>query len=305
MTALQTAGLARTVRTLLSLSATVAIGEAVIACHLVPVVSAGPQQTSEFRPVGLYDHPLTGAAATMMGLLLSRALARAPWQRAAYQAWLLIALLAFGGRIALMITGIAGGVLYLARLRSFAALRPLRVWDFIPLFVVGASVIPLAWTAYAVGWAVRLQRHFFWDASAQARIAQFHLLGLMSPSQLMFGCQRDDLVALIEPLRLAYGVDVIENFWLLHFAALGLFGFAAFAAGMTGLMAWLWQRSNTDGRVVLLSFIFVTSTSNSLGRKSTLLVILVACLLAMARTSVGTATADTQRMTLNKFAFKV
>jgi len=67
MTELQTARLACIVRSLLLLSATVAIGEAASGYHLVPVVSAGPEQAAEFRSVGLYDHPLTGAAVTMMG----------------------------------------------------------------------------------------------------------------------------------------------------------------------------------------------------------------------------------------------
>jgi len=115
--------------------------------------------------------------------------------------------------------------MYFARLRPHAMMRALRLTHFVPVFVVGAAVLPFTWVALAAGWAARLQRHIFWDASAQARIAQFHLLALMSPTQLMFGCRRTDLLALIEPLRLTYGVDVIENFWLLHFATLGLFGF--------------------------------------------------------------------------------
>jgi hypothetical protein len=49
-----------------------------------------------------------------------------------------------------------------------------------------------------------------------------------------------------------------------------------FLAGFSSLLCWCWSRTNLRGRVLLVAIIFVASTSNSLGRKSTLLVGLVA-----------------------------
>jgi hypothetical protein len=296
--------LAHVVRSLLLLNASVAIAEAAVGVHLVPAVNAGRDQTTDFRSAGLYDHPLTGAAATMMGLLSSAELFRSAWRRRLYQAWLLTALLAFGGRIALGLTIFSGCIMLAAQLRRRALSHTLGFVDFAPLLVVGLASFPLAGAMLAAGWAERLQTHLFWDASAQARIAQFHLIGLMSSTQLMFGCRRADLLAFIEPLRLAYGVDVIENFWVLQFAALGAFGFGVFVAGMAGLVAWLWQRCNADGRIVLVSTLLVASTSNSLGRKSTLLVMLVACLIARARVPSAHSTAGVRPRVVGNFAFE-
>jgi hypothetical protein len=299
----QVTTLAHVVRSLLLLNASVAIAEAAVGVHLVPALNAGRDQTTDFRSTGLYDHPLTGAAATMIGLLSSTELFQTPSWRRVYQVWLFTALLAFGGRIALGLTIFSGCIMFGAHLRRRALSHSVGFVDLAPLLVIGLASFPLAGAMLAAGWAERLQTHLFWDASAQARIAQFHLIGLMSPTQLMFGCRRADLLALIEPLRLAYGVDVIENFWVLHFATLGVFGFGAFVAGMVGLAAWLWQRCDADGRIVLVSMLLVASTSNSLGRKSTLLVILVACLLARARELTAHTAADPRLQRATKFAF--
>ena len=290
MTPRQVDVLAGVLRALFLLNATIAIAEAACGSHLVPVVSAGPEKIADFRPTGLYDHPLTGAAATMVGLLAAPSTARAPWLRLAYQLWLFAALLAFGGRVALALAVLCMGGMLLAALARRAMARRMTSFDLLPLLLAVLVALPLACAGLAAGWGERLQTHFFWDPSAQARIAQFHLLGLMSPEQLMFGCRRIDLLALIEPLRLAYGVDVIENFWLLLFAALGVLGFAVFVTGMFGLVTWLWQRVDGEGRLMLISMLIAASASNSLGRKSALLVILVASLLARARRPGLTAT---------------
>jgi len=74
---------------------------------------------------------------------------------------------------------------------------------------------------------------------------------------------------------------------------------------MAALIVWLWRRCTADGRAVLISLILVASTSNSLGRKSPLLVMLVACLLARARKSAATAAAEVQSLTVANFAFEV
>jgi hypothetical protein len=83
---------------------------------------------------------------------------------------------------------------------------------------------------------------------------------------------------MLNRLWLDYGVEVIENFWLLMFVSLGFAGFLIFLVGFFSLLCWCWARSGLRGRVLLVAVVAVASTSNSLGRKSTLLVGLVAAI---------------------------
>jgi len=276
----QAARLAQMLRFLFVLNATLGLVEAAAGTHIIPFFGMNSELSQDFRPIALYDHPLTGAAATMIGLLLCPDRLQAPWWCRIYQVWMLAALLAFGGRVSVMVSILGGIWLYARPLVKKAASGQLS-----PVHVAGSLVVLLAGTAvlaiiFSGGMAERLAEHFYWDPSAQSRIGQFHLLGLLSTEQIIFGCQRKDLIALVEPLRLGYGVDVIENFWLLMAATLGGLCFPVFVLGLIALLTWLWTRTDEEGRIMVISFVLVTSTSNSLGRKSTLLVMLVGSALA-------------------------
>jgi hypothetical protein len=48
------------------------------------------------------------------------------------------------------------------------------------------------------------------------------------------------------------------------------------------LLRWLWRTGDRSGRLMVIILIATASTSNSLGRKSTLLMMLVACVVATA-----------------------
>jgi hypothetical protein len=157
--------------------------------------------------------------------------------------------------------------------------------DLAPLLTLGALALPVAGFALTSGLASRLLAHLYWDASAQTRLAEFHLLHLLRTEQILFGCRRDDMIALLTPMQLAYGVDAIENFWLVMFVFLGALGFPAFVLGIASLFRWLWDRADGNTRVMLLCFVIVTSSSNSLGHKSPLLVMLVAAVMARTHTA--------------------
>lgn len=151
--------------------------------------------------------------------------------------------------------------------------------------VIILAVAPIVAASLFAGLGTRIAGHLYWDDSAQVRLAQWRLLGQLDIWQLMFGTRRQDLLALLTPLWLGYGVEVIENFWLLMFVAFGLIGFPLFVGSLLSLLLWCWRRSALQGRLLVLAVMLVASTSNSLGRKSTILVCLVAtvaCLSAEA-----------------------
>jgi hypothetical protein len=67
------------------------------------------------------------------------------------------------------------------------------------------------------------------------------------------------------------------------FISLGVLGFPFFIAGFLALLVSCWRQSNYHGRMMIVLVMLVASTSNSLGRKSPLLVLMVAALSVLSR----------------------
>jgi len=102
MAAPQSHRAAAMLQVLFAVNAALTLVEAISGANLIPSYGIQPG-VRDFRPWALYDHPLTGAAATMLGLRL--ALRHQPAMRhQAYRLLLLAALISFGGRAALMVT---------------------------------------------------------------------------------------------------------------------------------------------------------------------------------------------------------
>ncbi len=256
-----------------------AVCEAVLEKNLIPLYlndAVYEAAQEDFRSTALYDHPLTGSMMTMLGIALapSRPLVRLP-----YLAVTTSSLLAFGGRMALAMT-ILGAVLLACIAFGEKLLRRDRgaVLCLLSFGTAACLLTAIVLAALASGLGARLAGHLYWDQSAQVRLAQWHLLDALDGWQLGFGTERRDQLALLNALRLSYGVGVIENFWLLMLITLGAAGFPIFLAGFVSLLVWCWRRTDLQGRLALAGVILVASTSNSFGRKSTLLVGMVAAL---------------------------
>lgn len=256
---------ASSLRSLALLNALLAMAEMALHIHLIPSPDADFDARAEFRAMALYDHPLTGSAVTMLAMLLP--LPNKPrWQQAGYILCLTLGMLSFGGRVALMLALL--GLLWQAR----AALRGHTL--LLAASITATALLLVA--AYALfGLGSRIVDNFYWDNSAQVRIDQFAVLSRLTPADFLFGCERAQMFGLIESLRLQYNVGVLEDFWLLMLVLLGIPCFLVFCAGMTALARWCWRLGKTPGRIMLASFLVVTSASNSLGRKSILLPILI------------------------------
>ena len=261
------------------LNCVLALGEGIAHATLVPLYlnDVGYHAADgEFRPTGFYDHPLTGATMTLMGLPLAPSGRLRRW---AYLALATAALIAFGGRVA--IAAAAAGAVSCVAMKFVDRVLHRDRWAMRVLLtycVASLACAVMVITALEAGFGDRLLGHLYWDPSAQIRVAQWSLLGKLDAWQLVFGTARRDLLALLTPLWLQSGVEVIENFWLLMFVSLGIVGFPLFMLGFSALLAWCWQQTDMRGRVLLFSILIVLSTSNSLGRKSTLLVSLVAAI---------------------------
>ena len=267
-------------QTLLLANAALAVFEAMMHWHLIPIVLSGGQTAADFRSTALYDHPLTGAAATMVGLFLTPGINRQPLLGTCYLAVMVAALLSFSERAPLALAVLCAVFCYVARVRTKILLRRLRWQDIVSALFLFTVILTTVTATLLSGLGTRSIEHLYWDSSAQVRLAQFDIMKSLSASEIIFGCKRADLIALIEPLRLATGVEVLENFWLMMFAALGILCFPVFAFSMFSLLRSLWQISRLEGKMMIGTLMVTASASNSFGRKSTLLAMLVACVFA-------------------------
>jgi len=267
----------------LALNALLALAETASQSTLVPLYlndAAYTPHAEDFRPTALFDHPLTGALMMMIALPLAPS---GRW-RLPYQALIWLALIAFGGRMAMAMcvaAALAQTSLSNARLLLLRDAQALRGLCLAVIAAAGGAILLAA--AASAGLGERLAGHLYWDNSAQVRLAQWQILGQLEPSQLLFGIPRPQLLARLNVLRLQSGVEVIENFWLLMFTTTGLLGFPAFLTTLGTLCAWCWRQSGGQGRWLLCSVLVVASSSNSLGRKSTVLVCLVAAIACIRR----------------------
>jgi hypothetical protein len=274
----QRAALAWAMRGAFAINAVLALVEAVMQATLIPLYLDGEPYRpllEDFRPTALYDHPLTGGVMTMLGLALAPPGA---WLRPAYTALLGLALVVFGGRMAVAAALLAGCAIPLARLARQVLTRRGSGGQPALLGALAALLagLPIGALCMSAGLGERLYSHLYWDSSAQARLTEWGVLAGLDESQWVFGTARSDLLAKVNALRLDAGVEVIENFWLLMLVSLGGVAFVVFAIGLFALLASCWRGANVRGRILLVSVLAVASTSNSLGRKSTILVCLIA-----------------------------
>ena len=268
----------------IALNAVIAIGETLLQAHLVPLALDGVSimdKPGDFRGYALYDHPLTAAMITQMGLFLVLGMRLGRVRTAALLLVFLVGFIAFGGRTA---TAVGGGSLALlagAWVLREAVTRRLDA-RMAAVAASAAVAVPLAlWvvlTQTPIG--VRLAGKLYFDESAEARNVQWHVLAIMDVKNLVLGTPIDLVDQLCHQLGLNVPFSDIENFWLATFVTLGMIGFFYFLLGFLPFVLHLWRVAPFHGRVLLATGLLVASTSNSLARKSNILVMLTASVLA-------------------------
>lgn len=271
---------------LLVANGALATGETVIHRTLLPMYLAHGKiyedVAYEFRGLALYDHALTGGMMTEIGILLLIAIRPSPKVALALALPLMIGLISFGGRSSLLVcaaTVLSIGGYFMLRRMLDRTLRPVVILGAIigVVAVIGLFVYLLTETSIGVRLAGKLS---FSDDSTASRSVQWLMPGLMSWRELMFGISSDREIEYIYQLGLQYVFQVVENFWLVAFINLGIIGFSFYLTGFLAFLAGLWRRAPLFGRAILVTTIIVASTSNSLGRKSNVLFVTVAAVIA-------------------------
>lgn len=247
------------------------LGVAEFAGHfrLTPFVAGGRLIPGDYRSTALFGHPLLNAGSTGLYALMlffggDRAL-KAPLRAVLFFVQC-AALLAFGGRTALVLTG---AVVAIGSLRAVADLLRGRSFDMrwalaatlaAPIIVGGLATISLR------GGLDPLLERFTNDyGSAETRVVVFELFDAFPLQDILFGPDADRLASLQNTLGIEYG---IENPWLGLIFQYGALMTLVFLLGFFALLYELWRRTKSYGALMVILFLVQASSSASISVKS-------------------------------------
>ncbi|WP_408949868.1 VpsF family polysaccharide biosynthesis protein [Lysobacter sp. Hz 25] len=305
--AAQLRGLFRLILIVAIANAALGLVEAAMQHHLVPYTVAGgvPVIEDKFRATALLGHPLENALITSIVLLASLDRPMSPLWRASLVAFLVLALLAFGGRTSFVLTTLA-----LLAYTAWGALHGLRAGRYGYLHIVGASIamllaLPMAMAlVWRSGLGARIFEGLYLDDSATVRLRIFSVFDHLDRFDVLFGISPAQIHAVSARVGLSANLEAIENFWLFMLLQLGVFGFAVFALGLLCAFWLLWRRAGSGGRWTLLVFLITASTTNSLASKTSALTLLFAVLCGVAGyRALGAEAAAAERRSAPRQAF--
>ncbi|MFL5281434.1 MAG: VpsF family polysaccharide biosynthesis protein [Rhodopila sp.] len=275
------------------LSIVISIGESATQTHLIPVtygdeVDANTKKlvddVSDFRGDGLFGHPLTAALTASMATFLLLRMQMNPLLKGSLFTTMLIGLLSFGGRAALVTTVIMIAIAAVVELIRGLARRDLSL-GFLGALTAGIVILPPLIIMVIAGTDIgeRIITHMYYDDSASVRNTQWLVLTHLNLNDVLFGVPPTRLDVLKYQIGLGTATTDIENFWLLMFLNLGIIGFIVFLFALGLLIVHLGRTANHPlGWMLLVAAILIDSTSNSLGRKSVDLFFMTACVIAMS-----------------------
>ena len=290
----------KTIVALVIANAIVGIVETALQEQFIPPTNAdgSPYFDLQFRPWALLQHPLNNALVTATTLIIAYPMIRSSLWRLALLLLLLTALFAFGGRAAfagsvaaltLMLAAALGGGLLS---RRFTYGQSIYV-----LVLVMAVPMVLAVLLATTNIGERIADNLSWDSSAETRLQVYRLLDMMSGQDLWFGIGSRRLAEMSSAIG-GQGI-IIENFWLVLLARLGLLQFVLFVAIFALFLSRLWQGAAGNVRLGLVLFMLVASTNNSLSVKGNALSLITALILCAQALRPAVPRAMPQRPTLH------
>ncbi len=274
------------------LNVAVSVYESLTQSHLIPMQIGDvdmeklqrTQDSEDFRGAALYDHPLVGAMVTSTVIFLMLGMRLPPLMAAASFTILLVGLLSFGGRAAMGVTLILLIVgTTIALVKGFATRR--LSGGFLAAVVGGLLLLPplIVVLVSFTDIGSRIMTHLYYDDSIDVRNVQWEVLNHINLRDTLFGVSPDRLMSLKYEIGLDAATTDIENFWLLMFLNLGIIGFGVYLIGLFALLLHLGRTVNHPlGWIMLIASVIVSSTSNSLGRKTSDLVFLSASMIALS-----------------------
>ena len=254
----------------IAINAAIGIVEYASGWRLTPMYDIDGTIIVDWRSTALFGHPLNNALVTGCWLvMLATAGERAPSPglRAAAMALAAAALVAFGGRLAMLFalatTAVAGG-LGVARI---LAGRRFDLVDAVAAVAAATATIVLAIVAIDAGAADRLIQRFFDDSgSAGTRIAMFHIFGDLGWEEFLF---RPSPEAIVQAQR-EHGIRIgIESTEVAFVAFYGLIPALLLLAAIGAYLGDLVRATSAASLWPIVFFAVVMSGSTGLSSKTT------------------------------------
>ena len=237
----------------------------------------------DWRSTALFGHPLNNAVATGLWLVMLASGAARRWRkpvlRLAAMALATAALVAFGGRVAmvlalLVVAAIAG----LGGLRLFAG-RRFDLVDAAAAMATATVLVVVGVVAVDAGAADRLIERFIDDSgSAGTRIAMFRIFGDFTWEEFLFGPPNDLVLQAQREHGIAIGIESTEV------ALVAFYGLVVALVVLAGLAAFLGEVVRATSSATwwpVVYFAVVMSGSTGLSSKSTNLALFTAMALTM------------------------
>lgn len=250
-------------------NASIGIVEFVAHVRLTPFVAAGMAVPDDYRSTALLGQPLTNAGTTgayILCLLLGGDRRLSAMARGALLVPQVLAMPAFGGRTAIIMTG-AIATMLLARVLAGVMLG--RRFDIRVAIaaLLGAPLLGLAGVAAIYGGALdNLITRFVDDkGSAKARLLMFRLFDEFPLEDQLFGPRPEQLQSTLTKLGIEIG---IENTWLSLMFQYGALMEACFVIGLVGLCFEFWRRSRRGAWMLFVYFIVIVTSATGLASKT-------------------------------------
>jgi hypothetical protein len=269
----------RMVLVLIIFNALLGIGESLTHWRITPYLIDGEPAIEEFfRATALAGHPLKNSLRT--ATLLIACLILPIGFRLFLIPLLLIALLAFGSRAALVLSVMLLGAWAFYQFFKDIVTRtldPRLVFGlFFATLVIAVGIVSVI---VSLGLGQRIFETFYWDTSAQHRILVLKALDFLSVQDWLWGMGPVGRQTILDKLISSSTMSGYENFWVMFLVQIGLAWSIPLSLALLWMIASLIRRTPSEVKLAALVFLILASSNNSLATKSQDLAILVAILI--------------------------
>jgi hypothetical protein len=251
--------------------------------RLVPYMAGDLILTEDyFRANALGGHPLSNAFRTAV-VVLALPVLGGRLKVAGLMGLMMLALLAFGGRTALVVAVVLLGGWGAVRLGRGVVGKTLHS-HIVILIALGAPVVASAVIGVlaASNIASRIIGTLYWDDSAESRVLVFRIFDYLDNSRLILGIGPDDIEKLLFYLRSSTSLYYIENTWILLLLQFGVVGMLLLVPAMFALFITAAARGGTAGWLVTIAVLVIVSSNNALASKTQNLALVMPVLLGIA-----------------------
>ncbi|MDE1900764.1 MAG: VpsF family polysaccharide biosynthesis protein [Alphaproteobacteria bacterium] len=265
---------------IVAVNSAIGIGESFTHLRLLPFDPSWEVLKQDyFRASALFGHPLSNAVITAVTLFVVIDLPLHPFLKAALIGEMLISLVGFGGRMALVVA-VAGCALLGARaLWASVTAHGLTVMRLTLALVAALAVPAIAggalYAALHSDMGARLMAYdSLQDDSARVRVQSWKAPLLLSPEEVFFGVDGDRVDQISQQLDIASPTSDIENPWILMFMFLGAIMFTLWLCGLAAVVRRLTSNASPALTMAVIGYFVIASSSNSFGRKDPMFLLL-------------------------------